>query len=57
VREAAYSRTLNEMRSRLDLWMKRTDDPLLRGAVKAPAGAVVNDPDGTSPQEPVRAAY
>jgi arylsulfatase A-like enzyme len=57
VREVAYSRTLREMRSRLDLWMKRTDDPLLRGAVKAPAGAVVNDPDGTSPQEPVRAAY
>jgi N-sulfoglucosamine sulfohydrolase len=44
---------LREMRQRLDNWLQRTDDPLLRGAVKAPHGAVVNDPNGTSPQEPV----
>jgi len=49
-----YAKALTEMRGRLDAWMKRTDDPLLRGPVKPPAGAVLNDPDGTSPQEPPR---
>jgi hypothetical protein len=28
----------------------------LTGAVRAPAGAVVNDPDGISPKEPVKPA-
>ena len=46
-----YSRVLEEMRNRLDGWMMRTDDPLLNGPVPAPKGAVVNDPDGTSPKE------
>jgi arylsulfatase A-like enzyme len=55
--DAAYAKTLEEMRHRLNSWMQRTSDPLLRGPVKAPAGAVVNDPNGISPQEPVRAAY
>jgi N-sulfoglucosamine sulfohydrolase len=41
------------MRGRLDAWMKRTDDPLLKGPVKAPAGAKVNPVDGVSPKEPV----
>jgi N-sulfoglucosamine sulfohydrolase len=50
--DPTYVNTLTEMRGRLDAWMKRTDDPLLRGPVKAPEGALVNDPDGTSPQEP-----
>lgn len=44
---------LREMRGRLDAWMKRTDDPLLRGPVAAPPGAKVNPADGTSPREPV----
>jgi N-sulfoglucosamine sulfohydrolase len=42
-----------DMRRRLDSWMERTSDPLLDGPVKAPKGAVVNDPNGTSPKEPV----
>lgn len=46
------SKAMTEMRGRLDAWMKRTDDPLLRGPVKAPEGALVNDADGTSPTEP-----
>ena len=47
-----YAKALAEMRGRLERWMKRTDDPLLRGPVQAPKGAVLNDPNGTSPQEP-----
>jgi arylsulfatase A-like enzyme len=44
---------LNEMRGRLDAWMKRTNDPLLNGPVPAPPGAKVNPVDGISPREPV----
>jgi arylsulfatase A-like enzyme len=44
---------LREMRARLDAWMKRTDDPLLKGPVKAPKGAKVNPVDQISPKEPV----
>jgi hypothetical protein len=51
-----YSQALSQMRGRLDSWMKRTNDPLLHGPVKAPAGAVVNDPDGISPKEKTRPA-
>ena len=43
---------LSEMRGRMDAWMKRTDDPLLKGPVKAPKGAKVNPVDQTSPKEP-----
>ena len=54
--DPAYATTLADMRSRLDAWMKRTSDPLLDGPVSAPAGAVVNDPGGTSPKETPRPA-
>lgn len=47
------SAALREMRARLDAWMKRTADPLLKGPVKAPKGAKVNPVDQTSPKEPV----
>jgi arylsulfatase A-like enzyme len=56
VDDPAYATTLADLRSRLDAWMKRTNDPLLDGPVGAPAGAVVNDPDGTSPKEIPRPA-
>lgn len=47
-----HAQALSEMRGRMDRWMTATNDPLLRGPVKAPAGARVNDPDGISPTEP-----
>jgi arylsulfatase A-like enzyme len=47
---------LADMRGRLDRWMQATYDPLLAGAVTAPPGAEVNDPDGLSPREPTQVA-
>lgn len=49
--EPPTTEVLDEMRGRLDRWMMATDDPLLRGPVPAPAGAMLNDPDGLSPSE------
>jgi arylsulfatase A-like enzyme len=43
---------LEEMRGRLNRWMQSTADPILRGPIAAPSGALANDPDGTSPTEP-----
>ena len=40
---------ITEMRARLDAWMRRTNDPLLRGDVPLPAGAFATDPDAYSP--------
>lgn len=54
--DPAAREALADMRARLDRWMRTTDDPLLKGPVKAPPGAVVNDVDGTSPREPVQPA-
>ena len=47
--DPAFATVLDEMRWRLDGWMRRTDDPLLRGPVPVPLGVVVNDPDDESP--------
>lgn len=51
---SSYHADLEEMRRRLDEWMRRTDDPLLHGAVKAPAGAQLNPVTETSPSDPVQ---
>ncbi len=52
--DASMSEVLDEMRMRLDRWMRATEDPLLRGQVPAPSGAKVNDPDGLSPRDTVQ---
>jgi arylsulfatase A-like enzyme len=57
--DPAMAGVLAEMRARLEAWMHRTADPLLRGEpVPAPKGAVMNDPDGVSPrEEPIPAVW
>ena len=42
----------DELRTRLDEWMRATEDPLLDGPVPAPEGAELNGPDQISPAEP-----
>jgi len=54
VNDPSLSTVLEEMRTRLNHWMRTTDDPLLRGPVPAPAGAELNDPDQVSSNEPTR---
>lgn len=48
-----YAQVLDDMRGRLERWMQRTDDPLLRGPLPLPPGGVTNDPDALSPNSPV----
>jgi N-sulfoglucosamine sulfohydrolase len=47
-----YAGVLDELRSRLERWMRETDDPLLRGPVPAPPGSVLNRREDHSAQDP-----
>jgi N-sulfoglucosamine sulfohydrolase len=49
--DPASKAALEEMRGRLARWMQATNDPILRGPIPLPPGAVANDPNGTSPNE------
>jgi arylsulfatase A-like enzyme len=53
VADQSASAALQDMRDRMRKWMVRTNDPLLKGPVQAPAGAKVNPVDGISPREAV----
>ena len=50
--DAKHAETLSDLRSRLDRWMRATDDPLLHGHIPAQPGTVGNDPFGSSPRDP-----
>jgi arylsulfatase A-like enzyme len=51
INDPAQRQVAQEMRDLLHQWMLATNDPLLKGFVAAPPGAMVNDPNGISPQE------
>jgi len=54
VSDAGAQTVLHDMRDRLQRWMVATDDPLLRGPVATPEGALVNDVDDVSPSQKKR---
>ncbi len=49
--DPAYDDVAADLRSRLDEWMRRTDDPLRDGPVFAPAGALINAQDQLSAED------
>jgi len=52
VADPAYADVLDELRARLEDWMRRTDDPLLDGPVAPPPGTEHNDPSQRSAADP-----
>ena len=50
VGDSSHAAALDEMRARLDEWMERTDDPILRGPVPVPDGTMEKDPNDLSPK-------
>ncbi|HEX3737414.1 MAG TPA: sulfatase, partial [Solirubrobacterales bacterium] len=54
VADPSCAAVLDEMRRRLEEWMRATDDPLLEGPVPPPVGAEVNEQWQVSPDEPTR---
>lgn len=49
IAEPSNIEVLQEMRGRLDVWMRKTQDPILHGPIPAPEGAIVTDPDARRP--------
>jgi len=47
--DPGHADALADMRSRLESWMRETDDELLSGRVRAPADAIVNEVDSLQP--------
>jgi N-sulfoglucosamine sulfohydrolase len=54
--EPSAAGALEEMRGRLDGWMRSTADPLLDGPIAPPPGALVNEQWQRSPDDPPRIA-
>ena len=51
--DPSRSGVMTEMRERLDTWMRDTKDPLLDGPVLPPEGAMINEPNQLSPDDPL----
>lgn len=47
--DPAHDETLADLRTRLDEWMEKTNDPLLNGPVSLPEGGLINNPHGLHP--------
>lgn len=54
--DPTFAPRLEEMRGKLERWMRATDDPLLAGPVAPPPGALLNQQNQISPDEPLRVA-
>jgi N-sulfoglucosamine sulfohydrolase len=54
--DTAHASTLEDMRGRLEQWMRDTEDPLLDGPIEAPEGASFNEQTQVSPDEPLTVA-
>jgi arylsulfatase A-like enzyme len=50
--DAAHAAILEDLRERLERWMRETADPLLAGRVDPPAGVEINLPEQRSASEP-----
>lgn len=50
-RDPDHTKVLQEMRTRLDTWMRDTDDPLLSGDITPPDGATAGAPEFLSPSD------
>ncbi|HKA67419.1 MAG TPA: sulfatase/phosphatase domain-containing protein, partial [Solirubrobacterales bacterium] len=53
--DQAHGEVLDELRGRLEAWMRESGDPLLDGPVAPPPGAAVNEQWQVSPNDPLRA--
>ncbi len=54
--DPTFAPRLEEMRGKLERWMRATDDPLLAGPVAPPDGALLNTQAQISPNEPLQVA-
>lgn len=54
VEDPAYADVRDDLRGRLDEWLRETADPLLDGPVSKPPGGEANPQDGRDPGEPER---
>jgi arylsulfatase A-like enzyme len=50
--DPAYASVATDLRTRLEEWMRETDDPLLAGHVDPPSGVEINLPDQLSATDP-----